>query len=711
MKKTNLKVLLVALSSVFALAACNSGSSSNPSPAPSPSPTVSPTVSPTPTTTPPAPVVTESGVYALNSGYIGAVFSTAPSTGAWTNYYSGATYNGGTVAAASVGISATSAGIVSIDTAGNVWASTAAGGQFTKTGSITAAGLTSATIVAGGTNAVVHANATAQAVYSLTPAGVATAVTEYYDLNGDVRTLTPLATTIVKNFGGTYYMYDTTLADATTNVLTSTDGVNWQETASTTPAGITNIVEVSSGVYAAFDSATGVITLGASPTAASVVFTPKANNGSAVAGALIAGAIASGPSGTLFVSTTTTTYVYSQLTAATTSASSIASGTGTFSNLLAAGSNVYAFTAAAANAVKPVTYNVGTGQITYATAMSNVKTSAATLATVSGSNIVLANVDTSNTAVVSGEVAVVSAVGSTGIATQQTLPIGATVTMEGFAGTPSGYMMLLSDGAVVAYSASGYVPVATIVDSTTAATPVAAQFSNGAGSVFASNGSAYAAVDTTGNLYYSANGSSWTEVLAADLPTGNTSVSTVTSAGGLFYITTNAYTYETATPADTSTWVRVSGTPIQSRMSYWNGTYYTFTNNTTNVGVYDPATGQVVYHNGVLPQLSNTINVSYNGSEFAEAQVGSYYMWTSADLIGGISGWTQNTATFSGINGVSLSDTFGSTLVWTGKVFVANNNGGNKLYTSTDGKAFAAQTYTNAGTTYYITNASNVNLF
>lgn len=705
MKKTNLKVLLVALSSVFALAACNNGSSSNPSPAPSPSPTASPTVSPQPTTTPPAPVVTESGVFALNSNYIGAVFSTQPSTGAWTNYYSGATYNGATKTTASVAISATSAGVVSIDTAGNIWASTAAGGQFTKTGTITAA--TGVQIVAGGSNAVILATAPATAVYSLTPAGVATAATEYYDLAGEPQTLTPTANTIVKNFGGTYYMYNTTLADAsTTAVLTSTDGVNWQEVASTTPAAVTNVVEVSSGVYAAFVG--GAIKLGTSPITASVAFTPNSNSGAAIAAAT---AIAAGPSGTLFVSTAANTYVYSQLTATTASASSIASGTGTFSNLLSAGSTVYAFTAAASGALTPVTYNVGTGQITYATAMNNVKTSTATLATVSGSNVVLANVDTANAAVVNGEVAVVSAVSSTGVATEQTLPIGTTVTMEGFAGTPSGYMMLLSDGAVVAYSASGYVPVATIVDTTTAATPVAAQFSNATYNVFASNGSTYAAVDVNGNLYSSSNGSSWTELLVANLPTGNTTVRSVTSAGGLFYITTNAYTYETATPTDVSTWTRVSGSPIQSRMTYWNGTYYAFTNATTNVGVYSPATGQIVYHNGVLPQVSNTTNVTYNGSEYAEAQVGSYYLWTSADLIGGISGWSQNTATFSGINGVSLSDTFGSTLVWTGKVFVANNNGANKLYTSTDGKAFAAQTYTNAGTTYYITNANTVNLF
>lgn len=85
MKKTNLKVLLVALSSVFALAACNNGSSSNPSPAPSPS--ASPTTSPTPgpTTSPVPPVTTESGIYVQGTGFT-YTFSTAPSKGTWYQY-------------------------------------------------------------------------------------------------------------------------------------------------------------------------------------------------------------------------------------------------------------------------------------------------------------------------------------------------------------------------------------------------------------------------------------------------------------------------------------------------------------------------------------------------------------------------------------------------------------------------------------------------
>lgn len=91
MKKSNINLLLVALSSAAVLAACNSGSSPSPTPAPTPTPTPTPTPAPTPSPTPaPIPTVGESGVAAFgNAGYYLA-YSNAPSTAAWSVYNSGA---------------------------------------------------------------------------------------------------------------------------------------------------------------------------------------------------------------------------------------------------------------------------------------------------------------------------------------------------------------------------------------------------------------------------------------------------------------------------------------------------------------------------------------------------------------------------------------------------------------------------------------------
>lgn len=162
-----------------------------------------------------------------------------------------------------------------------------------------------------------------------------------------------------------------------------------------------------------------------------------------------------------------------------------------------------------------------------------------------------------------------------------------------------------------------------------------------------------------------------------------------------------------------STWVQVSSIPTQSEPTYWGGTYYLLgygaALSNTNVGVYNPATGQILANDNVLPQSTNGKNVNYNGSTFALAQLNSNYLWTSTNLVAGPSAWTQNVATFTGVNGVSLSGKFSSSLTWNGKVWVAtatataatslalNNLRGNvqaNLYTAKDVTAFAVGTYT-----------------
>jgi hypothetical protein len=140
------------------------------------------------------------------------------------------------------------------------------------------------------------------------------------------------------------------------------------------------------------------------------------------------------------------------------------------------------------------------------------------------------------------------------------------------------------------------------------------------------------------------------------------------------------------------------------------------TDGTSNVGVYETTTNQTTIYNNVLPQnavnVSGAFNVAYNGSSYALAQVNSNYLWTSADLIGGIAGWTQNTAAFTGVNGATLSsETFLGPLMWTGKVWVATGAAGN-VYTATAPTTFTVGTYTSiTGATTVVNGGTASGLF
>jgi hypothetical protein len=395
-----------------------------------------------------------------------------------------------------------------------------------------------------------------------------------------------------------------------------------------------------------------------------------------------------------------------------TNAASIAAPRG----LVFAGSNIYSTTSTAS--LVPVT--VSGNNVTETAAASTVTTAgaataiAATAYVAMGSSVLALNATTSTLSNV-GEVANISAVAAAdGAATYNNLPTGATAVAKGFAGTTSGYMVAVNNGDVLVSSSNGFVQAATVINP------------NGLGAALSqlvSTGGTYLASDAT-NLYFSSNnGAAWTTITPTTAGATGGTLSISSAANGLYFINVAGSTgslanglYQTATPQTLSTWVQVNNIPVQSRTTYWGGTYYVLTNASTNVGVYDPATGQTVTNANVLPQNYVTGgNVSYNGTTYALAQPTSNYIWTSADLIGGVSGWTQNSAAFTGVNGVSLpSEAFAGGLSWTGKVWIATgtvNAGVYPLYTATTPTAFAISSYTNAAGSVVPVTAASFGLF
>ena len=765
MKKSNINVLLVALTSTVALAACGSGTSSSPAPIPTPIPNPTPTPAPTPSPTP-TPVPGESGVYAFSGTVLSATYSTTPSTNTWVNYTSGTTNR--IVGAVSGESSALLLDTSSLATGTAVSTQTMTYGLYTTTGgqvvnsgrtlpvSVTVAAQTTAVTylpaigsnqsASSGSGSVVVAPYTALStgdgtvagsiykMYSVTAAGVPTSFAGYYGLNGayNVQSVVP-PTTVVAFVNGMYYAYN--VAGANT-LLQSSDGINWQQITNNTVlnAGATNIatvVQVSGTVFAALDEDGGLY-LGSSPANLTYISATSANGfiGSTGNGTLFVGTDKTGASNTVNTYTPTATALGAVIATNTASIGAIDTvNTGT--TLVFAGDAIY-FSGRSGFATKMVVNsNVITAPVHAVTDSQTIDTYlyadpanggflfalGSSLMQVNNNNTLADNSGGGNTN--NGSISNITSVNSTtGFATFTNLPTGYSFTSStnpvtgvltlpvGFAGTTSGYMLALNNGAILVSSANGFVPAATVMS------PITGQFSGGMPAsltkLFSAN-SSYLTTDAT-NLYYSSNnGTSWTAITPADVfGTGTAATLNInTSANGLYFITvTNSATasqngtYQTATPQTLSTWVKINATPANVTYNYWGGQYYQLTDGTSNVGVYKTTTNQTTIYDNVLPQnavnVGGAYNVGYSGSSYALAQVGSNYLWTSADLIGGVAGWTQNVSTFTGVGGAALSgETFLGPLTWTGKVWVATGAAGN-LYTATVPTLFTVGIYTNA---------------
>ena len=763
MQKSKINVLLVALSSALALTACNSGTSSSPTPTPTPTPTPSPSPTPTPTPTP-TPVPGESGVYALSGTALSATYSTSPSTNTWTNFASGSVtdFVGGVASESAAllintGTNATSlfdtstmtinygiyyttgAQIINKGTVLPVAVTNNSGVVPSDPNTVTLPAIAAKQIASNGSNAVTIAPVTAHitgdganpvvasadtyALYTISATGTPTALSGYYDLNGAYTSLSSVpANSGVYFINGMYYVYNL-LGNNT--LLQSRDGVTWQQITNNTVLNtnatyLASIVQVSGSVYAALDEDGGLY-LGSS--AANLTYIQPTSS---------LGYIASASNGTLFVVSDRSDTSAANLNAYTPTSTQLGSAVAVSSaftaipySLVFAGGKIYSVKPTGADTLYPltVTGNVISQQTTPASTVASSGIINGTLTALGGfiamgSNVLAINSDTSLNA--SGALAAISAVASNGTATYNNLPTGSGALASGFAGTTNGYMMVVNNGDVLVSSSNGFAQASTILNP-----------ANGNGAVLsqlASANSTYLASDvdvpsnpTTGNLYYSAdNGTTWATITPTDFGNGASALSINTSANGLYFINVTSGTaagiYQTATPQTLSTWVKVNSLPISITYNYWDGQYYQLTNTSANVGVYDNKTAQTVIYNNVLPQdavnVGGAYNVAYNGSSYGLAQVNSSYLWTSADLIGGVSGWTQNTTAFTGVNGVALSsETFLGPLTWTGKVWVATGATGN-LYTAPAPSSFTVGTYTSTtGVTTAVNSGSASGLF
>ena len=292
-----------------------------------------------------------------------------------------------------------------------------------------------------------------------------------------------------------------------------------------------------------------------------------------------------------------------------------------------------------------------------------------------------------------GNLTVISSINyAESIVTYNNLPSGkVNVEVEGFTGTPGGYMVALIDGAILVSTESGFAAATTILNNSAPDTIVGLN-STGNGTFLANAQLTINGVPGSGNLYYTANyANTWTAIPLADLPLANNQGAlvgaTVTTSGDLYIITTtdgtNQVSYQTATPLLLATWVPLPIVYSQG-VKNLNGSLYAFTNNSESVGIYNQNSGQFDYTASALP--TNYVsggNIASNGSYFAQAQPNTHNIWTSGNIL---SNWISTTAVFT------PDDSFNNNVVLIndGKVWVTNG-GGSNIYTSTDGVNFYLQ--------------------
>ena len=664
MKKSNINLLLVALSSAAVLAACNSGSS--------PSPT------PTPTPTPTPPVSNESGIAALNTAALQFNFSVAPSTGVWSEYTSGTTSAISTL---------TSDGNVVVGLVGNntVIAGSSVGGQFVTTA--LTGGFTAQNFVAYGNGEFVIINTAGNTVAVGTESGVSS--TALVVDGGGSTTLNSLT--------NLNYVNNQFVASNPTATYTSTDGIHWTSvTSNTAAANLQSLEQVSfvNNVYVAIKG--GALLAGNSLANLTTTSTldgsdPASVTAIAVSGTklYVAGDLSAGG-----VFGTDVVGVYTPQAAASGATVSLGSVIGTPvdvsgtaatpTSLTVVGSAVYA-----ANATTVATAT-GTSEVVAAG-------TAGLVLTANGSNLLVANAG----AIDDGEPAGTTVDGnlqSFNGTVWANLASGASNNIAGFAGSTSGYMAVTTDGAVIVSSESGFVPASTITDANDDQVAV----SNTIGLSYAAG--SYVTGDNT-NLYVSAdNGATWTEVLASAI-NSSTNVTDVQVAGGVFYVTTNNGTYTTITPAVASSYSKVTTVAVPGvdpNVYSFGGQVYEFTPNDMTIAML--TNGSFVTQTQTLPANYVTAGNIAGATTFGLAQGNSNYIWTSTSILAGASSWTQNAATFAEDAGGATPTAFVATpqLFWTGEAWVsqvANGTNADEIYVSTNGTAWTPANSTAAGAT------------
>ena len=726
-------------------------------------------------------------------------FATQPSTGNWVNYTSGTTNSiGGLIATESKMLVLDRPAVTGGDTsaqyniyggtptqlvAANTSLSVTIDGGASTDGILPAINATQ--IASNGNNVIVVApsamdlmyTVTGYTMYTIAVNGTPTAITRYYNTSGVSTALAPTSEQPVVVFiNGMYYAYNVVAG----SVLYSQNGTTWQQALISGGAGsnIINVVQVSGTVFALQASAAHPeIYLGSGP------FTFAVTPATVVNG--VEDVMVSNGDGRLYIYDEISNLA--KLACYTPTSSSLGAMVANSSNftqgnmlnaLLFANNNLYAVVmvddgttqrlltyplqvsgniiTAGAN---PLTASVNSPQTPIYTIFVNgnfVRSNGKQLLVVNGNTTYAeyGTIDTYN----NGAIAAVSLLDfNTGLASITNLPTGMNYTsvtapltnrqtlIAGFAGTPSGYMMALTNGAVLVSSESGFVlasPILHPLDGTTGQGMPAdvTQLVSTNGTYLAADNGDSPTGGSNSNLYFSANdGASWTDIPAASLPVYPNTGPIITTQNGYYFIIFEGEgkTYQTATPQNLATWVQVSNVPLvtnsakmqksaQSKTSnhqlltdiliyspykYYNGTYYEFYGD-TSLGVYNPATGETTVTDNILPQNTYYQNIAYNGTTFAIAQEFSNYIWSSSSLTSGAASWKPNAATFTGINGVMDINGGVSSFLWTGKTWILGSGlvGGGlgippsgHVFSSSNLSSWNAATYTTpAGTQTYV---------
>ena len=591
-------------------------------------------------------------------------------------------------------------------------------------------------IATNGSNVVVAAPSTvdnayavsAYTLYTITADGKPSAITNYLNTNGTSTALAPVAAQPVVVFiNGMYYAYNVVAG----SVLYSQNGTTWQQALITGGAGsnINNVVQVSGNTFAL---QTGVsLFLGSSPFSFGTSPTISFDNSNDFIAANGSGRLYTYDNSDY--PTKIALYTPSATSLGAVVAVSTASLFAAPQQMILAGNSVYLLSTTGQLYLVPVNGNV---VATPVIAETTTKTPPTYLQAPPvyggfiapmGSQVLMVNNQNTYADYHAGDIAFstnngsISAVSTvnptTGVANFTNLASGMNYTstidpltsrqtlVAGFAGTQATYMMVLTNGGVLVSSANGFVEAAPILhpwDGTTGEGMPA-----DVDQLVSTNGT-YLAVDNGntasggGNLYFSDNdGASWTDIPAASLPVYPSTGPLLTTQNGYYYIIFNGEdkTYQTATPQNLATWVQVSSLPVPNSAKVtqttaqgkklnrqlltsiyinnpyrnYNGTYYEFYGD-TSLGIYNPTTGQTTLTYNTLPQDTYYQNIAYNGTTFAIAQEASSYIWTSSSLTGGPASWTQNTATFNGINGAMDVSGAVSNFLWTGKIWILGNN-------------------------------------
>lgn len=612
-------------------------------------------------------------------------------------------------------------------------------------------------IATNGNNVVVAAPSTvdnaysvsAYTLYTITADGKPSAITNYLNTNGTSTALAPVAAQPVVVFiNGMYYAYNVVAG----SVLYSQNGTTWQQALITGGAGsnINNVVQVSGNTFALQSGlnlflGSGPFNFGTNPTISfdnSNDFIAANGNGYLY----------------VYDNSDYPGQIAAYTPIAVSLGAPVALSTASLprpQQMILAGNNIYLLSTTGALELAPINGNTISAPVIAQTTTKTPPTYLQAppafggfIATM-GSQVLMVNNQNTyadynggdiSAVTNNGSISAVSAVNpSNGVASFVNLATGMNLSNDtvnnpipsrqtliaGFAGTQTNYMMALTNGGVLVSSESGFVEAAPILhplDGTTGEGMPA-----DLNQLVSTNGS-YLAADSNYsgngvNLYFSDNdGASWTDIPAASLPVYPSNGPIITTQNGYYFIIFEGEgkMYQTATPQNLASWVQVSNIPlvtnstkinkqvqakglnshqlntsfIGSPYKYYNGTYYEFYGD-TSLGVYNQTTGETAIIDGILPQDTYYENVAYNGTTFAIAQEFSNYIWTSSSLTGGSTSWTQNAATFNGINGTMDINSGINSFLWTGKTWILGNSlVGGSLGTPPSGYVFSSNNLT-----------------